>query len=490
MSGVDDPENPDIGRHASRGATFTVGAQLVRLVIQLAGIVVLARLLSPADYGYLTMVVAIIGVAELFRDFGLSFAAIQAKTLTHQQQSNLFFINTGIGALASVVTACLAPLIAELYGEPQLVPIVLALSVTFLINGVTTQFRAKAARDLKLAALAVTETIAPLMGLVIAIGIAVAQGGYWSLVAQQIVTALATLAGSIVIAKWWPSRYRRGAGVRSLLGFGGSVFTSQVITYVSRNVDSVIVGAFFGPNQLGIYNRAFQLLLLPLNQLNAPANRVAMPVLSRLQDDPRRFRDFLLTGQTLLLHLIMVTFAVAWLVADPLVPLLLGDQWTGVIDIFRILAIAGCFQAAGFATYWCFLALGLSKRLLFWSLTTRPFMIAAIAFGAAVGGVEGVAWAYTIATAVLWPLGIVWVAHRTEVPALAVFVNGLRIIALYAVAATAAELLRRLLDVDGLLGAGVAFAAFAVAVLALALPFRVFRGDVKTFKKALKKGFS
>ncbi|MGM7698595.1 lipopolysaccharide biosynthesis protein [Microbacterium sp. A84] len=479
-----------IGRQASRGATFTIGAQAARLLIQLAGIVILARLLSPTDYGYLTMVVAIIGVAELLRDFGLSFAAIQAKTLSNQQQSNLFFINTGIGAVATLVVAATSPLIAALYGEPRLVPIVLALSVTFLINGVTTQFRAKATRDLRLSALAVTETVAPFTGLIIAIFLALAGGGYWALVAQQIITALATLLGSIYVAKWRPTRYRRNTEIRSLVAFGANIFVSQVVTYASRNIDSVIVGAFFGPAQLGIYNKAFQFLMLPLNQLNAPATRVAMPVLSRLQDDAPGFRRYLLTGQTMLLHLIMIVFAAAWLGADPFVTVILGDQWSGVTEIFRVLAIAGCFQAAGYATYWCFLALGLSGRLLAWSLTTRPIIIGAIVLGAAVGGVPGVAWGYTIATAVMWPLGVIWVSHRSNAPGLAIFTNGLRILLLYGFAAALSEFVRRLSGLDGVPGALLALGTLLGTSALLILAFRSFRSDVRLVLHAVRKGFS
>ena len=131
-----------LGRRAARGALVTVGAQGVKIVLQVVGVVVLARLLSPGDYGLVAMVTAIIGVAEIFRDFGLSSAAVQAKTLSKAQRDNLFWINTAAGGLLTVIVFFGAPLVALLYGRGELVGLTQVLAFIFVLNGMGTQFRA------------------------------------------------------------------------------------------------------------------------------------------------------------------------------------------------------------------------------------------------------------------------------------------------------------------------------------------------------------
>ena len=149
MSAAESAGGAGLAGSASRGALVTLAGQAVRVVIQLAGIVVLARLLGPSDYGLVAMVTVIIGVGEVFRDFGLSSAAIQAKILTPAQKDNLFWINGGIGLLLTLLVCALASPIADFYGDPRLQPLSYALSLTFLLNGLSTQFRADLSRHLR-----------------------------------------------------------------------------------------------------------------------------------------------------------------------------------------------------------------------------------------------------------------------------------------------------------------------------------------------------
>ena len=140
----------DLGRSAARGGGTTVLAQGLRLVLQFGSVVVLARLLDPTAFGLVAMVTAVIGVAELVRDFGLSTAAVRAKHLDHDQQTNLFWTNTALGLGCSLLAAALSPVVAAVYGEPVLVEVVLALAGVFAVNGASTQFRVALTRQLRL----------------------------------------------------------------------------------------------------------------------------------------------------------------------------------------------------------------------------------------------------------------------------------------------------------------------------------------------------
>lgn len=425
-----------LGSAASRGAIVTMVGQGGRILIQFVGVVVLSRLLDPADFGLVAMVLAIVGVGEVFRDFGLTQAAVQSKTLSDQQRSNLFWLNTALGALLCVaIFACSYP-IAALYGEPRLIGLAQALAFVFLLNGISTQYRAQLSRELRFLSLAVVEVAAQAFGLVLAIGVALFSGSYWALAAQQLAGAAISVVLLVAVTKWVPRLYRRGHQMGQFVRFGGFLVAAQFVTYLSKNVDSIVIGARLGPTDLGFYNRAFQILVLPLNQINAPATRVALPVLSRLQDERARFERFLLSGQTILLHLVMFIFGYAAALADPLINLVLGPGWGQSVPIFQILAISGAFQAASYATYWVFLSTGKTKSQLYWSLASRPLVIAAVLVGS-IWGYVGVAWGYSLATAIVWPLGLLWISKACGAPSLKMFWNGLRGIIGYSVASVA-----------------------------------------------------
>lgn len=468
-----------LGRTAGRGAAVTFGGQVVRITVQVLGIVLLARLLAPSDYGVTAMVLAIIGVGEILRDFGLSSAAIQAKTLTRGQRANLFWINVGIGATLTGAVALLAGPIAAFYDDDRLLLVTLALSSTFLLNGFSTQFRADLNRRFRFGQLAIVEIVAQVLALGIALALAVLGWGYWAIVAQQVLQVAFQAIALPILGGWWPGLPRRGEEMRPLLRFGGGLVTAQLLNYASRNIDAVIIGRQFGAHALGYYNRAFQLMVLPLNQINAPSARVALPTLSRLQDDPKRYAEFIAFGQKILLNLVFFVLAFAVSQADDIILIALGPQWSPTVPLFQILAVAGLFQAAAYSSYWVFLSHGLTSRYLLYMVVSRPFVIALIIFGS-LWGVEGVALAYTVSTALLWPTGALFLAGRTTAPVLRLFLNALRSLVVYGLAAAAAWATTALLvpELAPLLGILVGLAAFCAALAMCALVFPPFRRDL------------
>ena len=235
----------------------------------------MARLLSPADVGLFAMVMSIAGIAEVFRDFGLSQAAVQAPVLTKEQRDNLFWINAAIGAALAVAVFLSSWGIAALYGRAELAPLAQLASLTFLFSGLATQFRASLNRMLRFTALATTDVIAAVVGLGAGVVVALTGAGPWALVAQLLGTAFATLVLVAVFAGWLPGRPNRGAPVGGFIRFGWNMVATQMVTYVGNNVDSVVIGIRFGASQLGIYNRAFQLVMNTANQLRAPITSVA-----------------------------------------------------------------------------------------------------------------------------------------------------------------------------------------------------------------------
>ena len=200
--------------------------------------------------------------------------------------------------------------------------------------------------------------------------------------------------------------------MRGLYVFGGSLLGSQLIGYLANNVDALTIGHRFGATPLGYYNRAFQLLMNPLNQVRAPSTTVALPVLSRASDTPVRFNSIVRNGQLVLGYPIAVALALLVGVAEPTVTIVLGPQWEQVPPILRLLAVAGIFQTLAYVGYWVYLARGLTRQLLQYTLMSAAIRIVCV-IGGSVWGVVGVAAGYALAPALAWPLSLWWLNRST-----------------------------------------------------------------------------
>lgn len=460
--------------------------QLIRIVIQLTGIVILGRLLGPSDYGLIASVTAVIGVGEVFRDFGLASAAVQAKELSKNQKDNLFWANTLIGAALTGIAFACAPLIAGLYGDDRLVQLTQALSFTFLLNGLATQFRAHLTRNLRLFAFAATEIGAQVGALAVGIGMALGGYGFWALAGQQLSQGVLMLALLLVVARWFPGFFHRKTKMSHFFKYGSGLAGSQLLGYASRNADSVVIGATLGAGPLGLYNRAFQLLMLPLNQINAPSTRVALPVLSRLQDDKKRYGEFIVLGQAIMLHIVTLVLAFSCAQATPVIAIALGDQWLAAAPIFQILSIAGFFQAAAYASFWVYLSKGITKQNFYLALVTRPLVIGCILLGS-IWGVYGIAAGYAIGIGLIWPISLFQISRVTDAPALRMFLTGARALVGYTFA-TAVSYLSTLWLPNGmpLVNIVVGGAAMVAALALVALIWPAFRRDLTSIAKSRK----
>ncbi len=412
---VELPSTKGLGRQAARGAAFTLAGQISRIALQLASVIVLARLLSPRDYGLVAMVTAFAGIAEIFRDFGLSAAAVQALRLSTRQRDNLFWINSAIGlALAMILAAC-APLIAHLYGNPELVPLTRAIAVVFLLNGMSTQFRASLNRSLRFKQLAGVDVASPAVALAVAVGFAATGFGYWALAFQQISQALTNLVLLVLVSRWIPGLPHRRESMGGLLRFGWNIVATQLVNYVGQNIDSFTIGIRFGAQPLGIYSRGFQLVYNPVNQLRSPAGSVAIPVLSRLQNEPVRYYDFVLRGQVVLGYTLVAGLGVLISGSVPITAIVLGPRWAEVAPIISLLSVAAIFQTLALVAYWVYVSRGLTGSLFRYTWISVGLKILCITIGAS-WGIVGVAAGYALATTLSWPISLWWLSRTTPVP--------------------------------------------------------------------------
>jgi len=287
----------DLKGHAVRSGAVTMISQGAQFVLQLGSTMILARLLTPGDFGLVTMVVALTNFAALFKDLGLSMATIQRAEINHDQVSSLFWVNVGISLLATVVVASAAPLISSFYQEPRLLPITLILSSTFLLGGLAVQHQALLRRQMRFKSLAVVQILSGALSVITAVSLAWfwrdTDHAYMALIWMQVVRASVLALGMWIFCSWVPGLPSRGSGVRSMLSYGADVTGFNIMNYWTRNLDRVLIGKFCGASQLGFYAKAYQFLIFPINQLRAPIFSVATPVLSSLQKDPDNYRRYM-----------------------------------------------------------------------------------------------------------------------------------------------------------------------------------------------------
>jgi PST family polysaccharide transporter len=370
----------------SHGVTFS---------LRIGSTIVLARLLTPKDYGLIAMVTSITNFVMMLKDMGLSTATIQKAEINHSQVSTLFWLNVAVGFGLFVITVGLAPIIAWFYGDQRLIWITLALSSVFLFAGLNVQHQALLRRQMRFGTLAMVEIIALIIGIATAIIAAHYRAGYWALILMQLATSVSSVIGIWVACKWRPGWPVRRSRVRSMVHFGLNITGFNIVNYFSRNLDNVLIGRFCGPGVLGLYSRAYSLLLWPIDYIRIPLTLVAMPALSRIQKDLVRYRSYCTKLASLLALVSMPLTIFLAVCSDNVVRILLGDKWSGASILFKIMAIIGFIQTPAGVRSVVVVSLGQSGRYLKFGLFNSIATVASFIIGLPWGAV-GVATSYAI----------------------------------------------------------------------------------------------
>ncbi|HZR63545.1 MAG TPA: lipopolysaccharide biosynthesis protein [Terriglobales bacterium] len=410
------PEVPiqDLKHRAIRGAFAKICSQGTNFALRIGSLMVLSRLLEPRDFGLVGMVTAVTGIFDLFKDFGLSTAAVQRAKITQEQHSTLFWVNILVGGVLGLLVLASAPMIARFYHEPRLFAVTAVLATGFLANASGVQHGAFLQRHLRFTTLAIIEIIALVISIAVAIGMALRGYGYWALVGMAISQPLVSTSLLWVASGWLPGIPRRGVDLVSMLRFGGTITLNGLVVYLAYNLEKVLLGRYWGAAALGIYGRAYQLVNIPTSNLNSAAGGVAFAALSRLQNDPLRFKNYFLKGYSLVLALTIPITLLCALFADDIILVLLGPKWNGTGAIFRLLAPTILIFALINPLAWLLLSMGMVGRSLKIAMVLAPVVI----FGYVVGlphGPVGVAVGYS-AMMTFWVLPhIAWCVRDTVV---------------------------------------------------------------------------
>lgn len=403
---------PDIVGHTVRGGAVTMLSHGSKFALSIIATAILARLLTPQDYGLIGMVVVATNFVSMLKDMGLSHATVQRAEIDFNQISTLFWVNVGISVALIAVMVAIAPALSWFYEEPRLTMIAAVTAIGFLFGGLTVQHEALLRRQMRFFALSAIAFISMLAGYIVGIIMAWYGAGYWSLVFAQLTLLGTSAVGVFTLCSWRPGLPRWGSGAKSMLTFGGHVTGYAVINYFSKNLDNLLIGKFWGAQNLGLFSKAGQLVSLPSEQIDEPLSTVALPVLSRLGDSPERYRRVYLRMLDKVMLLTMPAITLVIVSADWLVQLVLGSKWTGAARIVFFLGIAALFQPVLNTTGWLFLSQGRAREMLHWSMINAPISILSILCGLPWGAV-GVAASYSLTRVIVVNPLMYWFAGRS-----------------------------------------------------------------------------
>ncbi len=372
-------------KRAVKGAGVAVFSQISTFVIQMVSTVILARILTPDDFGLVAMVTSISMLFKMFRTMGLTQATVQAEIITHKQISTLFWINIGFCVLITLALMCLSPVIAAFYKEPQLKAIAIVLSLDIILGGGATQHLALLKRNMQFVKITLTEIISSIISVIVAIVFAMNGFGYWALVARRLALGVSITIGAWLCCRWTPSLPSYGTGVKPMLKFGLHSIGAFTVDYFSRNLDKLLIGWKFGPQALGFYDKAFQLFAAPSQQLTVPLTSVAVSTLSRLRDEPERYNRYYLKAVSILGFLGMLVSLILTIIGQDFILFLLGPQWGKAGQLFSVFGLGIGIMLVSGTHRWLHLSQGNADRLFSWgiinSLLTIMFLIVGLFFG-------------------------------------------------------------------------------------------------------------
>ena len=457
-----------------RGARVLVLSQIIKAGAQFVGLAVLSRFILPEEFGAISVAVVIVGIGEILRDMGLSTAAITQPDLTEQQRNLLFFLNTALGVALAALVVIFTPALVAVFDEELLGAALPTLSLVFVLNGLSAQYRAELNRRMRFTALAAADAAAPALGVGVGIALALSGAGFWALVAQQVAISLVAAVFLVGALRWvprWPRRWRES---KELLLFGVHVSWAQALTYLGNQVDVLALGIWSTSAQLGYYNRAYQTTVQPLALLKAPATSVALPLLSRRRDDKTAFARAVARGQRLVAYTIIPGAGLIAGTAAPLVSVVLGLQWAPIATMVVALAIAGAIQQLVSVASWIFLA-GNHGRALSRYSTVSLIVKAVLVVVAAPLGPLPVALAFLASVLLMAPLALLWACRTAGVP-FASLLSVWRPLTLALLGTVASSLVVALVAAPALAQLALGVIAFA-AVYLLGAVFRQVRDD-------------
>ena len=394
-----------------QGIAWKGATQAVVLATRFAVGVVLARLLSPQQFGLAGIALALSAFLFIFTDLSFGAAIVQRPRLTERDRSTVFWTTTAVGVACTAAGISLSGVAADFFHRPQVASLFAVLSLSFLLSSLGGTQIALLTREMNFRALQLRLIGAEVGGGVAAVAAAVAGLGAWAIIVQVL-----SRAGISLVLLWWASPWRPRLvysfqSLRSIGGYGSKLLASRMLTFLSLNADNLLIGRFLGSVPLGIYSLSYNLMLAPMGRLAAPIHEVAFPAFARIQDEPRRLGAAWLRSKRLAAVVLAPAFIGIIVSAPDLVPVVFGRKWHAAIPVVVLLSIGGLNQVLGSLNWSVLSAMGRATTILKLNVFETALTLAGFAIGLH-WGVKGVAAGFAIAQW-SWVVPETWAAARS-----------------------------------------------------------------------------
>jgi O-antigen/teichoic acid export membrane protein len=393
------------------GLAWKVLSQLVGQGGRLVVAILLARLLAPRDFGLASMCLVFSSLVLVFSDLALGAALVQRDTLTDSDRATAFWTSVGAGVVFTLIGLAASGPLASFYDEPDVKPLLMLLSSTFLISSIATTHEALLVRDLQFRAVELRVMIGLLFGAAAGVITALWGGGPWAIIAQQVTTALVTTILLVKRSPWRPTLRFSRAALRDMGGFSGFVLGHRLLYYLHRNADNLLIGRFVGAAGLGVYTLAYNVMLIPFSRIAGPIQQVLFPAFSRMQDEPERIAALWVRATRLVGAISIPALFGLVVVAPDFVPVVFGDRWHDAVPLIQILAWVGLLQSLQTLNTEILQARDRTSTIFRFSIGFFVAHVTAFIIGLH-WGVEGVAVAYAISSTLVEPV-FTWLTAKS-----------------------------------------------------------------------------
>lgn len=375
---------PNLKERAFSAVRWTAVSAATGAIVQLLQVMLLTRILTPADYGTMAIVGAVLTFPWIISDAGLNSAFIHRRNVTDGERSSLFWASVLFAVLLGGLVVALAPLIAWIYGDARLFPLLGLSAGTFLVGGLGAQFRMQAEKSLRFKPMAIIETVAALTSMVVAVLTAAAGAGPYTLVWASLSRAAVNtgLAWVYLSEDWKPSWHFSWRELQPFVRFGLATVTGAIIGNVNRNLDVIVLGKFAPAASLGLYSVPRNFINQMHLIINPIISRVGFPLIASVQHDRAQVHAINVSTLNLLGAINAPLYVGMGFFSDVLVRLLFGAQWHDTGPLLAILAVMGYARTMLSTSYGLILGVGLSRLQITWSLVVLALSLPAIVFGA------------------------------------------------------------------------------------------------------------
>jgi O-antigen/teichoic acid export membrane protein len=403
MAEFDAPKDGTMRKRVVSGAGWAGFSQIALQLTRMTVAIVVARLLTPEDYGLAALTLVFASLVLVFSDLALGAALVQRKTITEDDRSTAFWVTIGAGTLFTLIGVALSGPIAALYEQPRTQPLFAVLSISFFISSLGATQQALLLRDMAFRRLEGLTIVGALLAAPIAIGLAAAGAGPWAIIGQTLAISTITSALMWRASDWRPQLRFSKASLRDLWSFSSFLVGHRLLFYVNQNADNFIIGRWVGAAAVGAYAIAYNVMLAPAARIGAPLQRVLAPTFSRMQDEPARMAEAWARVVRMIGALAIPALGGIIIVADEFVAVVLGDKWAQVAPLIQVLAWVGILQALGSINIDVLMARDRTRAIFRYTLAYATLNITAFAIGVH-WGVMGVAVGFAITSTMIEPV--------------------------------------------------------------------------------------